>query len=146
MTAKSKQSEAPIQNNDKPEDVLSKARAWNQDAGEKLRELAGKVNADIRTAGNDAIESHAQHSARLFQLVGDLLNKRTAATRSLLQSTELQKAIEIEQNHARDVADTLREGVRELNEIGYAALKNASENYSARTKDAVESLAQPKQG
>lgn len=145
MTEKTKKPVSPVADDSAVKEAVSKAQAWNKDASEKLRELVGKVNSDIRTTSNVAIEGHAQHSARLFQLVGDLLNKRTTATKSLLDASDFQNAIEIEQSHARDVVETLNAGVRELNEIGYAAFKNTSETYSTRAKEAVEGLSKSKE-
>ena len=144
MTAKTEakiekaKTETPVQ------EAVSKAQSWNKEAAEKLRELAAKVNSDFRTTGNIAIEGHAQHNSRLFQLVGDILNKRTAATMSLLEANDLKQAIEIEQEYARDAVQTLQDGVKELSEISLAAFKDASATYSDRAKDVIDGLSRKK--
>lgn len=146
MTTKAKEPKAEAAKSDPIKEVVDKAKSWNSEATDKLRELAAKVNEDFKTSGNIAIEGQAQHSTRLFQLVGDVLNKRTAATMSLLEADDLKKAIEIEQTYAREVAETLQEGAKELSEISYSAFKDASETYSSRAKEVLDSLSKKKDG
>jgi hypothetical protein len=140
-TAKTKKADADINGLDAMNEAMSQAQAWNEDAVGKLRELAGKINDDIKTTGTIAIEGQARHSSRLFQLVGDLFNARTAATMNVLQSADLNQAIAVEQNYARDLADTLKTGVTELTEISTNAYREASQTFTARAQEAVDTIA-----
>lgn len=146
MSTKSDNKSAKAEPEATVQEAVNKAQSWNKEAAEKLRELATKVNNDFRTAGNIAIEGHAQHNSRLFQLVGDILNKRTAATMSLLEASDLSQAIEIERDYARDAVQALQDGVKELSEISVAAFKDASATYSDRAKDVIDGLSRKTDG
>lgn len=127
-------------------DAVNKAQEWNNEAIDKLRDFAAKANQDAKTSGNIAIEGHAQYNTRLFQMIGDLLNKRTEATMALLEASDVSKAIEIEQDCARTVTETLQSGLRELGEISVAAAKDVSATYTERAKEVVDGLTAKKDG
>ncbi|WP_372887476.1 phasin family protein [Shimia sp.] len=118
----------------------SKVNAWAKDAGEKLRDAAAKATKDFKTAGNIAIEGEVQHNTRLLQLAGDLLNARSSATLSILQQSDFKQAGEIEQDFLKSAAETLSTGIRELNDIRMATLRDASKAYSDRAHAAIDQL------
>ena len=125
-------------------EAFEKSDAWVKESGEKLREAATKVTKDLSAVGSMAIEGEMQHSTKFFNLLGSMVNARTAATLSLLQAKSLQEAVDIEQNYARDAFDTLSAGARELGEVRMNACKEAAESLSATAKDLVQDFSKVK--
>lgn len=125
-------------------EAITKADTWVKDSGEKLREAATKATEDLKVAGNIAIEGEVQATTKLFQLAGDLLNARAAATLSILKAPNLQEAFDIEQSFVKDTVENLNASLREVNEIRYNTLRDASQTYSARAHDVIDGLSKPK--
>lgn len=138
MTAKTKKSTAA--QTDAVKETFAKADAWLKDGGEKLRDAAVKATEDLQAAGTVAIEGEIQHSQKLFKLMGDMFNARTAATLSVLRTHNLQDALKIEQDFARDAVEALNTGVRELGEIRYNVAREAAEPFTARAREVADSL------
>lgn len=138
MTAKTKKTAAA--QTETVKETFAQADAWLKDSGEKLREAAVKATEDLQAAGSVAIEGEFQHSQKLFKLMGDMFNARTAATLSALKAPNLQDVFQIEQDFARDAAQALNDGVRELGEIRYNAAREAAEPFTARARELAETL------
>ncbi|WP_204115246.1 phasin family protein [Shimia biformata] len=143
MTKKTAKPESASSPADAAKNGVDKVNAWAKDAGEQLREAAARATTDFKTAGNIAIEGEVQHSTRLLQLAGDLLNARSKATLSILEQGELKAAADIERDFLKSAAETLTQGIRELNEIRVNTLRDASETYSTRAKEAIDRLSKP---
>ena len=122
-------------------DAFAKADAWMKESGDKLRNTATKVTEDANSVGSVALDGEIAASTRMFKLMGDMMNARTAATLSLLNAKSVQDAFETEQTFAKTAMDAMTTGLREIGEIRFNTVKTATDTMSARTKEYMGDLA-----
>lgn len=137
MTAKTKKTDFESKT---ATESLKQVESWMKDTGEKFCQTATRVTEDVRDAGTVAIEGEIQSANAFLRMMGDLFQSRTAATLSVLQAKSVQDALEIEQTHARQAAERLSSGLRDLGEIRATALRDTVKPFSDRATEVAQEV------